>query len=1029
MSNQGLSRQAYALFEDAVKHNDKPAMETWRQRAANDFKSYKAKVAGGTKLTPTEKRKYDTILKAFPEFERLPPEGAETPGPQAGALRRAGRVIGNLLGFRGNQGNQQQGQGNDADSDPFEGTETRAPTPDDEPQDLYGDSDVGQDEEKQEPADPYITPDHPPPVHSPPPLHQARAHLQPNGGNVPDFNPQENNQMGDPATDSSTDTDTDNGRMVANRPYYNYLAKTLDNLDNLNQVYGSIPQDYKAKYDAVRPTAVRRKATAQRKWYAPDGIGKTTTRRQYNATADYDRAGYTDTMKEFAKTLGLTNAQDLSGVLPKHYLNKDIKNVYKQDTLFYNKDAEPDRPDGPEPNEEDLAYVEMLKLGGRPYNDAVIGRTRRNMAGNRPALSEAEKRTARNEAMKLRLNARSKWQDHLPDGELGKALTAQQKVREWNRYYRHQRQLDKEYYDPDEKVWKKKDDAYLRRTTALRNIKHKLPASISRPEYLGWLGDPNIEGVPYDSNTLDKVITEVNKGGYGDLIKRNVDAEDLEGYTWQTMDAATRNKYMARFAEMIGVLNAHPVFDERLVAVESAKYVYSPKDFNIDMINFDRNMLTPAVCVVSTKKSMKVNGVRLPAGSIVSVGGWSLANGTEGYSTKQLKDIMYYNSNPTKNMRRANPRNLWLNQLFGDPATRRDNTKNLKFIVDHLRAVIEAKGYILPHLYQEADASKSLTVPAFMKLSALRPDPADQTKQVPTVIAYFSLSAPVFRTYLSRVAELFFNVYIAPLAAGTLPESTPTLAALKRVIQGYGNTYLLEVDADGKITPRDNPAGDNAVEYEDARYDLSPLVNRDPNEFAASCRGYWMDTYYHSDFIGALFRDNVFKQWYPKNVQMIFDKAGAGHYPDGVRDMMHTIMFFAMNSELPALVDSVDFINHAVIDETNPEDYNSYISTFRPNLEFCKQADLQNIFNNPHKVINVTNKNWRNDVIPRYQVTQRGYSYVVAGIDMEKFNKLAWADQKYYAKAPPAAQPKQTAALPPPPPPPNNRRAGGTGPQ
>ena len=187
MSNQGLSRQAYALFEDAVKHNDKPAMETWRQRAANDFKSYKAKVAGGTKLTPTEKRKYDTILKAFPEFERLPPEGAETPGPQAGALRRAGRVIGNLLGFRGNQGNQQQGQGNDADSDPFEGTETRAPTPDDEPQDLYGDSDVGQDEEKQEPADPYITPDHPPPVHSPPPLHQARAHLQPNGGNVPDF--------------------------------------------------------------------------------------------------------------------------------------------------------------------------------------------------------------------------------------------------------------------------------------------------------------------------------------------------------------------------------------------------------------------------------------------------------------------------------------------------------------------------------------------------------------------------------------------------------------------------------------------------------------------------------------------------------------------------------------------------------------------------------------------------------------------------------------------------------------------------
>ena len=178
---------------------------------------------------------------------------------------------------------------------------------------------------------------------------------------------------------------------------------------------------------------------------------------------------------------------------------------------------------------------------------------------------------------------------------------------------------------------------------------------------------------------------------------------------------------------------------------------------------------------------------------------------------------------------------------------------------------------------------------------------------------------------------------------------------------------------------------------------------------AKYANGHWNKTYYQAEFMSALFRDAVFKRWYPKAVQMIFDQAGAGNLPDAVGDMMHTVMFFQMNSELPSLVDSMT-ADRKGIDETKPTEYDHYVATAQPMLAFCNKADMKYLNKHPHKAINVTAKNWKTDVIPRYKVTQRGYTYVVAGIDQQKYNTVVWADDKYYANM---KEPQQQAAAPP----------------
>ena len=766
-----------------------------------------------------------------------------------------------------------------------------------------------------------------------------------------------------------------------------YDYKYKDGTDNLTRTFGSVPALWQTALKNATPKA--RPKIAERKFAKyedPNEIKRTA----FNANNAYKHVGYTDSMNEVGKRLGLAEGEDLSKILPQRLLDKNIKNVYTVDRRFYDPDEYVEAVE--EPTEAEYALAELLKQGNRPYNDQIVGKTRRNMAGNVLPLSQSQKSTARNQATIQRANTKAAFQQTLDQSTLQKALAASQKIRAYNRYKKHDRQKQKTYWDPDQGDWVNPDDDYLREQTALRNIRNKLPASITRPEYMGWLSDKKVEGLTIDDPTLSKAIKD--DGGYGAIIKAEED--NIQGLTWQTLDPEVRNKYMAMFAELIGILNTHPVYDERLVAPNSAAYVFPKDDFEINMVNLDRNRLTPAVCVISTKIPIKYHGVNLPAGSIVSVGGWSLANATEGYSTNQLKDILYYNANPTKDLRRANPRTLWLNKLFGDPATKKDNTKSLKFIVDHLRLVFEGQGVQFPHLWQDpTNPSKAVNIPVFMKFIAAN-----------RVVAYLSMSTPVFRTFLTRVAELFFNVYIAPLAIATLEGTTQILRDLARVLSGLENPYTLKLNADGTVDYEEKPNG-AAPGQKDYRFydDLTALSNLDGVAFRSCCNWDWHQTYYHSDFLGALFRDSVFKQFYARAVQAIFDEAGPNKLPKGVAHMMHTIMFWTMHSDLPSMVDNI-YHKETGFDESNKAHYIDYVNTIAPRIEFCTPGDIDKIVNKPNQVITVTNKNWRQEVIPRYKVTQRGFTYVISGIGHDNYYPLAWADKKYFNQV--------TAAAPPP---------------
>ena len=752
MPRDGLGRQFDQIYE-AYKLG--VPMDQYHDRAAKDMDWFYDMMSQNHQLSQSGRERFNKIIEMFPDLERKPEDDQSTQSRQGGIMSSLGNAWNRLTGRPAKKPKKQSKKPTrkqtteESETDPFDGIPTRQPTPAGVMQtpDTQGIPDVNLGQ-------------------LPPPLDRI---LHDTGGNNQDFNLREmtanpkvqaRGAPPPPADESSTDSSNDPDYVpssgdddstsddVGYDQTDNYRLGFRNNAGNLKNRFGSVPVNWKAAYDAANPSA--RPSYVQRQFYTPEGKGKSIKRQTYTRGPEtWKRDGYTDTMNEIGKYLGIQEGEDLSKVLPKEYLGKNIKNVYKQDTMFYDPENAIEKPTGERPTEEELAYVEMLKQGGRPFNEAVIGRTRRNMAGNVPPLSQSAKTKARTKAQTERIAARAKWQDTLKEGVLGKALAAAQKVRAWNRFDRHDKLKKKQYYDPDAKQWVDQDENYLRAVTALRNVKHKLPASITRPEYMGWLGSKEIEGVPWDDQSLGGTI--LGAKGYGGLIQADMDAPDgnIEGYTWQTVDPDTRNWYMAKFAEMVGILNARPVFDQRLVSPESAAYVYPVEDFDIKMINFDKNRLTPAQCVVSTKKSMKLNGVQLPAGSIIAVGGWSFANASEAYSTNQLKNILYYSRNPTKDQRRANPRNAWLNVLLGDPASRRENTKNLKFIVDHLKVVFEARGAQLPYLYQEGDNSKNMTVPTFMKL--IRGTDGK-------VVAYLSMNAFAFRTYLTRVAELFFNL-------------------------------------------------------------------------------------------------------------------------------------------------------------------------------------------------------------------------------------------------------------------------------
>ena len=470
---------------------------------------------------------------------------------------------------------------------------------------------------------------------------------------------------------------------------YSYRLSYNPNLDNVDNYGLSIPTNltnaFNAPVQRVQPTGIQRHLGAA-------GARAFTKQAVPDYAEGYQHQGYSSTMNELGKTLGLAdNTQTLAGMLPERYLSNQI-GARRLDRSFYNPDDHPEDRTVATPTANEYALAEKLKLAGRPIPDSVAGRTKRRVvAGNVLPPSQAQRRKLRDDRAEARIQAKNAYTTAMGD-EYGLASAATEKIRRYNRAKRHEKAANKTYWAGDH--WERYGDQGVRQITALRNVRNQLPASLTKPEYLPYLRNPDVKGITInETNKFPEAIRDA-EGLYARKMQPR--EANIIGYSWQTLPVELRNQYMMTFAELIGTLNAHPVYDERLLTVESAKYVFPEDDFDIRMINFDRNDLTPAVCVVATKRWMRYKGMELPAGSIVAVGGWTIANASESYTDKQFKDILYYQAYPTKQSRKNNPRTLYINSIFGDPKTKRENSRNLKFIVDNIRLIIQQKQYSVP---------------------------------------------------------------------------------------------------------------------------------------------------------------------------------------------------------------------------------------------------------------------------------------------------------------------------------------------
>ena len=333
-------------------------------------------------------------------------------------------------------------------------------------------------------------------------------------------------------------------------------------------------------------------------------------------------------------------------------------------------------------------------------------------------LSRAQKKARRDQIKLQRANALDSVFGGMDSPQYARAKQAYEKYLG----YKAANAPKPQHWDFANRTWVNDDEGYIQERRAYQNVKKRFPATITRPEYVNTLAAAGMRGsIPSD-----------------EFYEHTGMNSDLAGQTLRTLGGEKRKQYLAALADLLATLNVQPVYDPRLLTPESAAYVFNPDDYDIQMVDADRNALTPGVCVISTKVPMKNSkGEQIPAGTIVAVNGYRLQDGTEASSMKRMKDMLYYRTFSAPSQRKANPQSTWMGETFGAAARR--TATGLKVIADWVKTKLRS-----------INASEPRPgVPSFLQLSA-----------GPRVV-YFKLTGAIWNTICSRIGELVFNHWIA----------------------------------------------------------------------------------------------------------------------------------------------------------------------------------------------------------------------------------------------------------------------------
>ena len=526
----------------------------------------------------------------------------------------------------------------------------------------------------------------------------------------------------------------------------------------------------------------------------------------------------------------------------------------------------------------------------------------------------------------------------------------------------------------NERLATPEDYQAMQRSMVMRNVARKLPASITDSRLVDILKQESIRG---------KSRTQLPQQ------LANMFDPDVVGSTPQSMDAETRNLWMLRFGELVDVLHVHPVFDPRLTTVESASQVFNPDDYDISIYDLDDNVLTPGTVIVTTKFSTRnAEGEVIPPGQIVAIGGYKMLNPNSSRTLSQLQRMAYYQANPTRTQRANIPFNDWKREQkeFKTPAAK---ANGLKAISRFIRDYWEAQSEILPE--RTKVDGKYQEMPAFMvfecaRMNAASSSTSSSSSSSDVVSIYYKVSSVVMNTILSRMAELYFNMIIAPMIFEVYAID----------YAGYDRTK--GVDPMGEFIE----ACDTQIPCKWCGYEsfmdntvITPLImNKKMPPLLMMYIG-WPQSYFHPKALAKFLSYTPIKESIPEALvqsgKLLEGKKriGDNSFDKVISTLLDIVMIFTMNSNIEGVLDN---IAGEAIDGSNSTDVMLHIAT-HGGFRFCNKDEVDVIIEhyrdsgNTKNIINLTARAWDKDVRIMYKLSERGS------------NKLADIYQKQYEGA------------------------------
>ena len=215
--------------------------------------------------------------------------------------------------------------------------------------------------------------------------------------------------------------------------------------------------------------------------------------------------------------------------------------------------------------------------------------------------------------------------------------------------------------------------------------------------------------------------------------------------TPQQLTPDDRKEMAYMFAEMNGVLGWMPRYDRRFLTEASAKVALNDPTgqyYSYDLYDMDDNAFTPGTLIVTDNDD----------GRIVSVGGYLMDDATGGQSEARMKDMMYFNDNPSRVDRKKTPRAAYL----ASKNLTRTNNAGKKVVREFIERLLAEEAFSKPIRNWNASLNKYVEIPVCITLNAFKDGRS-------TNIVNYTLSSVTWNALVAHITQLYCCMYVYPV--------------------------------------------------------------------------------------------------------------------------------------------------------------------------------------------------------------------------------------------------------------------------